>query len=808
VLGAGSILLADRLTDFINQSRFRMTPGLLGKLSGLPKATLVNWLDGRVTRPRRWQDVVRVADALRLPECSASELLEAAGHPSVSELLALEHPPEDERLLAAWMADTRKPAALRRGLPGTGLLVGRETISREVERLLTVSGRRFVTITGMPGVGKTHLAIDVARSIAHNFHCEPVWIPLAPLRVTTRLSSALASALLSSVRGEADLVAFLAREFADKSILLVVDNAEHVTGAASTTIDILEAAPGVSVLFTSRVPLRCAGETEVRVPPLAVPEMSELRDCDALRNNPAVRMFFSQENDFEVKIAADEDICAIGKVVRQLDGIPLALTLAAAQRHLFTPLALANNLAHRFAILSSERLGVDGRRQTLRSAIDWSYALLRSDERSRFERCAFFESGWTAQSAEAVTGAPGASPWHILNALTNLMEHGFIVAEIGVDGEPRFRMLDTMREYALEKMHASPVDRLRTELAFVRYFAELVRGASLACELGTKPWPTELFRREGPNVKAALEVAIDRGESEDALTIATAWSIWETQSELERGRQLARDALELEGGPRNEDVLRLRARVHRTVGILALGCRDFEEARKALEAARELLRDLGDLRGKAIAECDLAYLSHRAGDDEACGSYANVALAYFTGLRPAPSRELGWVYAYLALADYDATDSQSDALCEVALARANEAHEERLLAFIYHFQGLLAFRKRDLAKAENRFRESIVATSASETSTAYGSLAGLGIVAAAAGHHYQAVSFIVAAERGLACVPESGTTLRQLKIASDASLEAISGVVGADVVEAWSKAARALDFRATLQRERHGNASA
>ena len=198
-------------------------------MSGLPKATLVNWLDGRVTRPRRWQDVVRVADALRLPECAASELLESAGHPTVPELLALPHPPEDERLLAPWIPEMRPAAGMRRKLPNTGLLFGRETISREMARLLTVAGRRLVTVTGMPGVGKTHLAIDVARRVANKFDCEPVWIPLGPVAGTARIADAVAAALSLSARNEAALFTLLAREFKEKSMLLVIDNAEHLT---------------------------------------------------------------------------------------------------------------------------------------------------------------------------------------------------------------------------------------------------------------------------------------------------------------------------------------------------------------------------------------------------------------------------------------------------------------------------------------------------------------------------------------------------------------------------------------------------
>ncbi|MBD5653559.1 MAG: hypothetical protein IAI50_00060 [Candidatus Eremiobacteraeota bacterium] len=782
-----------------------MTPGLLGKLSGLPKATLVNWLDGRVTRPRRWQDVARVADALRLTEYAASELLESAGHPTVRELLNVPHPPEDEQLLAPWTADVRPAAGVRRKLPGTGLLIGREASSHELRRLLTIACRRFVTVTGMPGVGKTHLAIDVARSIARNFDCEPVWIPLGHVRGVAQIGSAVAAALSLAARNEATLCAQLARDFTEKSILLVFDNAEHLTDAAATTMEMLEAAPGITILLTSRVALRCAGETEHRVAPLAVPNATELSDPRALRTNPAVRMFCSQQNDFKETTTSDEEICAIGRVVRQLDGIPLALALAAAQRHLFTPLALANNLAHRFAILSNERLGVDGRRRTLRSAIDWSYALLRSEERLLFERCAFFESGWTAQSAEAVTQVAGASsPWQILTTLTTLLEHGFGVAEPGAQGEPRFRMLDTMREYALERIHASAPNRARTELAFVRYFSGLVRDASSACESGTKPWPAEFFRTEAPNVKAALELAIERGRSYEALTIATAWSIWETQSELERGRQLARRALQLEGGTNDEDGQRLRARVQRTVGILALGCHDLKEGREALESARELVRSAGDWRGKAVAECDLAYLSYRLGNDEDCGSYANDALVYFKGIEPEPHRELGWVHAYLALAYYDETNLKSDLLAEAALGHANEAREERLFAFVYHLQGSLALRRGDLSQAEEKFRESIAVSSGSETSTAYDSLAGLGIVAAAAGHLDRAVALIVAADRGLAGLSDSGMALRQLKSAADASLEAIERAVGADVVRSWSQAAGALDFRAALQRERNG----
>ena len=148
---------------------------------------------------------------------------------------------------------------------------------------------------------------------------------------------------------------------------------------------------------------------------------------------------------------------------------------------------------------------------------------------------------------------------------------------------------------------------------------------------------------ETPNLKVALEFAIERGQSFDALTIATVWSIWQSQSDLERGRALVRKALQLEDARNDADILRLRARVQRTVGILALGCHDIEEGQRALESARDLVRALGDSRGTAIADCDLAYVSYRSGNDKACGSYANLALAYFRSIDPVPHPELGWL---------------------------------------------------------------------------------------------------------------------------------------------------------------------
>jgi predicted ATPase len=777
---------AEQLAASMRRAHFKVTPGLLSKLSGLPKPTLVNWLEGRVKRPRRWQDIARVADALRLSEPSASALLVSAGHPDVTGLLNAAAQSRDLELLNLW-AHSARERALRSALPEAGLLVGRRAQAADIIRLLLRDGRRLVTVTGMPGAGKTHLALDVARTIEDRFECKVLWIPLASLPRSSTLTDAVARALGRSIPSADMLTRVALDEFGGRSVLWLIDNAEHVTDAAPSIMSLLAAVPGISVLLTSRASLLCPGEFEVRVEPFAVPSAAQLRSPNALRRHPAVRMFCTLAHANDPKFAESDDVLPhVGAIVRRVDGVPLAISLAAAQLKLFSPAALAATLNERLAVLSSPTMGVDGRRQTLRSAIDWSHALLSPEQRLVFRRCALFEDGWTVASCAAVADrAHETAERSVIADLRVLAENGLIVAEVGRGGEPRFRMLDTMREYALVQVREHG-DCSPTEIRLVRYFCDLVRDASAACASGSGGRPTDILRDEAANIRQALGLAIEQADPRAALTMATAWSIWETDGDLATARILIERALALTSGLRDAGLLRLRAKAQRSLGILAVGRKAFAEAAKHLKASLEAMVRCADRRESAVAHCDLALVAYFRGNVEACRRHAAEALAYFEGESPVPHRELAHTYLCLALADFDGATALSGRLCRKALDHSESAGEAMLCAQIQHVQGLIAIRDDRLSVAAQKFCSSIQSASARPTSIAFESVAGLGVVAALQGEVRKSIALLAAAERGLRDVRTIRPCLRPLTSGIQLARRTIGQSQDAATIASWS----------------------
>jgi predicted ATPase/DNA-binding XRE family transcriptional regulator len=332
-------------------------------------------------------------------------------------------------------------------------LVGRSVQIAEVSGLLRQEAGRLVTLTGPGGVGKTRLALAVAEAVSDELPASAVFVDLAPLRDPDLVVARVAAALGLSEQGAVPLGDVVRRFLVERRMLLVLDNYEHLLAAATVVSDLLQAGPGVQVLVTSREALRLRGEREYAVPPLALPESHPSPDLDMLAESDAVQLFVQRAIDVQADFRLTrENVAAVAAICQRLDGLPLALELAAARVKVLPPPALLARLERRLPLLTGGPRDAPERQQTLRDAIAWSYDLLTTADQRLFQRLGTFVGGWTLDTAEAVVGDDELD---VLQGISSLVEKSLVRGGDAADVEPRFRLLETVREFALERLAAS-----------------------------------------------------------------------------------------------------------------------------------------------------------------------------------------------------------------------------------------------------------------------------------------------------------------------------------------------------------------
>jgi predicted ATPase/class 3 adenylate cyclase len=452
-------------------------------------------------------------------------------------------------------------------VPATPFL-GRDRELAEVLGLL--EDARLLTLTGPGGTGKTRLGLQAAAEAADRYSDGVYWVPLAPLR-DFGLVLETAAQTLGATDGLADHVS-------DKSLLLLLDNFEHVVEAADGLAELLAACPNVQLLVTSRELLRLPAEQAYPVPPLEPDDGNEL--------------FLARAHAVDPGFAAN---AAVPELCARLEQLPLALELAAARVRVLSPEQLLDRLTGRLDLLRAGR-GVDPRQQTLRATIEWSYELLDEAERRLFALLAVFRGGCTLESAEQVCGAD-------LDALESLVDKSLVRIR---DGD-RFWMLETIREYAVERLEASGgADRLRRRHA--EHFLALAEETEpLAREVDAST--LDRLEREADNMRAALDWLEAARETQLVLRLAAALDdFWGAKGYLEEGRRRLEDALAADTSP-----TAARARALNAAADMAIGHGDQAAARLRAEEALTLCRQLGDTWGVAVS---LYTLGHVAADDE------------------------------------------------------------------------------------------------------------------------------------------------------------------------------------------------
>ena len=423
----------------------------------------------------------------------------------------------------------RMPVALRvrSNLPTPPTaLVGRE---REVEELVTLlhgAENRLVTITGPGGTGKTRLALEVAPRVAG----EAVFVDLAPVHDPDLVGDTIARVLGAEATGQSELESIVAR-IGDDELLLVLDNFEQLADAAPFVASILEAIPSVRLLVTSQAPLHLRGEHQYPLEPLDEAQ--------------AVALFVERAQAVKPGFAlSEENEAAVAEIVQRLDGLPLAIELAAARIKLLSPQAIAARLENRLELLTTGARDLPERQQTLRSAIDWSYELLDEGEQKLFARLGAFSGGCSLEAAEAVCGAPeGLRLGEVMDLLGSLVDKSLLRQVDDADGEPRFVLFETIREYARSRLAESGEAEAVLRAHAERYLAlaEMAEPELIRAEQAT--WLERLDEEQG-NLRAALEWSLESGEIEVGLRIAAALGrFWSTRGHMAEGRKWLAEAL-------------------------------------------------------------------------------------------------------------------------------------------------------------------------------------------------------------------------------------------------------------------------
>jgi predicted ATPase/class 3 adenylate cyclase len=511
-------------------------------------------------------------------------------------------------------------------------LVGRTAELEALHELLSDDEVRLVTLTGPGGTGKTRLALHASADAVELFP-NGVWLVLLEsVNDAELLLPTIAKTLGLSEAGDKPLAAALREHLAGRRVLLVLDNFEQLLDAAGTVTALLEASPLLRVIATSRAPLRLAAEHAFPVPPLPVPDPASLPDLDALTQYEAVVLFVERARAVSPAFAiTGENAAAVAEVCVRLDGLPLAIELAAARVKVLPPQALLARLGRRLELLRGGGRDRPERQQTMRAALDWSYDLLNEHERRSLASLGVFAGGFRLDAAEAVAGAD-------LDDIEALVENSLLRSQEQRDGEPRFFMLETVRDYAVERLaHDGEADAAFERHA--RWYANWLETRAIGRQGATLLDDWEREDEEHDNIRAGLAWAQDRGEIEVALQFAASAGLfyWPTRGHLTEGRRWLDDVLAQSEGADP----RLRARALVAAARLARRQGEYGRSDALAAEAQTILEAVGDRPSLALALMSRAIAAESRGDREAEGRYYDSAEAIF--------RELGYTEALDAI---------------------------------------------------------------------------------------------------------------------------------------------------------------
>ena len=475
-----------------------------------------------------------------------------------------------------------------------------------VRQELLHPGVRLLTLTGAGGSGKTRLAVEVAAGLLDAFADGVFFIDLVPVHDPALVVAAIARQLGLQDAGARPLRERLKRFLSERQVLLVLDNFEHLLPAAEQVAELLVACPRLKVLVTGRAALDLRWEHQFGVPPLPVPDLRQPLAFEELAQSPAIALFVERARAAQPTFRlTSSNASAVAETCVRLDGLPLAIELAAPRVKVLAPGTLLARLQRRLDVLVGGARDEPDRHRTLRAALDWSYDLLTPPEQALFRRLAVFAGGWSLPAAEAVCAGSDLQPGAVFDLVARLVDQSLVLAEEKEHcGELRYRLLETIREYALDRLDQQG-ETSDIQHQHATYFLAMAEQASTRLHGPEQvPW-LDWLEREHDNLRAALAWCLaDAARAEMGLRLAVAlWEFWWIRGYMDEGQACLQKTLDrgLEAEPR------LRAQALNGLGVLAWMRGDYGGSVAFLQESLRLWRETGDQAGQGWVLCQLSW---------------------------------------------------------------------------------------------------------------------------------------------------------------------------------------------------------